>query len=328
MNTCIMSGFRKISHELCVIFYLWVMNVSSGPLFSVILPTYNREVLLHKAVQSVLNQGFPDWQLIIVDDGSTDNTAKLVSEMADSRIKYVFQPHSERSTARNTGIKHADGKYLCFLDDDDYYQPDFLKNFYDYYRKDQFPDQILRQGFYRKNGDKKKFSTNYDIGKHKNPVNFAAYHMCGVWSLSIPKKYLDDEKFHPDFPHWQDTHLILRLFARYGMTQLPFYTYVYVIHEGMGSKMMGKDLENKIVQNTIPVEHLFSEYGHLINPLLNHNTKNFLLAKKYIEFAHYCLLEMNKEKSVIFIKKSLSYGIFFRLWRYYLVLLRDYFVIH
>ena len=151
--------------------------------------------------------------------------------------------------------------------------------------------------------------------------------MCGVWSLSIPKVFLDDEKFHPDFPHWQDTHLILRLFARYGMTQLPFYTYVYIIHEGMGSKTMGKDPDSNILKNTDPIEHLFSEYGTLINPFLEKNTKNFLLAKKHIEFAHYCLLEKDKKRSIRNVKKSFSYGYFLKLWKYYLVLIRDYFVI-
>lgn len=93
------------------------------PLFSVVLPTYNRANWLKRSIQSVLEQTFEDFELIIVDDGSTDNTRDVISGFADSRILYHYQENKERSAARNAGIKLASGDYVCFLDSDDVYLP-------------------------------------------------------------------------------------------------------------------------------------------------------------------------------------------------------------
>lgn len=113
------------------------------PLFSVVMPTYNRAKWLEGAIQSVLNQTFEDFELIIVDDGSTDNTRDLVSGFADSRILYYYQENKERSAARNAGIKLASGDYVCFLDSDDVYLPwhlEILKKSLEYFN---FSPQLI-----------------------------------------------------------------------------------------------------------------------------------------------------------------------------------------
>jgi GT2 family glycosyltransferase len=98
-----------------------------SPLFSIILTTYNRSQFLPRAINSVLQQTFTDFELIIVDDHSTDNTQHVVTEFNDKRITYIRLDHNQGvSTARNTGITQAKGEYLCFLDDDDEYLPEFL----------------------------------------------------------------------------------------------------------------------------------------------------------------------------------------------------------
>ena len=88
--------------------------------FSIIIPTYNRASFLPKAIESVLAQTYTEWELIIVDDGSTDNTKEVVSKYNDSRITYIYQKNAERSAARNNGILHANGNYICFMDSDGY----------------------------------------------------------------------------------------------------------------------------------------------------------------------------------------------------------------
>ncbi len=96
--------------------------------FSIIIPTYNRANFLSKAINSILEQTYQDWELIIVDDGSTDNTKELVSQYQDERIKYIYQNNAERSAARNNGIKHATGNIICFMDSDNYYLSERLEN--------------------------------------------------------------------------------------------------------------------------------------------------------------------------------------------------------
>lgn len=102
-------------------------------LVSVILPAYNAEKTIQLAIESVLCQTYQAWELIIIDDGSTDNTAIICkeSEKNDNRIKYYQQRNEGPAIARNRGINSAIGEYLSFIDADDTYSPDFLKNMVD-----------------------------------------------------------------------------------------------------------------------------------------------------------------------------------------------------
>jgi len=93
---------------------------------SVVIPTYNREDLLGRSALSVLNQTYGDFELIIVDDGSTDQTRARVSEYQDSRIKYLYKENGGVSSARNLGIEQAAGEYIGFLDSDDSWPEDYL----------------------------------------------------------------------------------------------------------------------------------------------------------------------------------------------------------
>ncbi len=99
------------------------------PRVSIIMPAYNASVFLERAVGSVVSQTFSDWELIIIDDGSTDGTAKLADDLAasDSRIQVIHQENSGVSNARNKGIGRASGEYIAFLDADDAYGPEFLE---------------------------------------------------------------------------------------------------------------------------------------------------------------------------------------------------------
>lgn len=94
---------------------------------SVIIPTYNYGRFLGEAIQSVLDQTFTDFELIVVDDGSTDNTKEVVSSFKDSRIKYIFQENCGVSAAQNTGIRASTGEYIAILGSDDKWFPENLE---------------------------------------------------------------------------------------------------------------------------------------------------------------------------------------------------------
>ena len=96
------------------------------PTFSVIIPTYNRAELIAKTVSSVLSQKNSDLEIIVIDDGGTDNTAEVISSIADPRIKYHKKENEERAAARNFGTGLASGKYVTFLDSDDLFYGDHL----------------------------------------------------------------------------------------------------------------------------------------------------------------------------------------------------------
>ena len=100
-----------------------------NPTVSVIIPCYNTAKYLGQAIDSVLSQTFSDFEIIVVDDGSTDNTTEVVQSFNDSRIHYIQHSNNKGlSAARNTGIRHARGRYICFLDSADYFLSNKLKD--------------------------------------------------------------------------------------------------------------------------------------------------------------------------------------------------------
>lgn len=103
------------------------MTADQAPLVSVVIPTFNRGPLLDEAIRSVLAQTFGDFELIVVDDGSTDDTAQRVQAYADPRVRYVHQRNAGLAAARNAGIRTATGAYVAFLDDDDTWHADKLR---------------------------------------------------------------------------------------------------------------------------------------------------------------------------------------------------------
>jgi glycosyltransferase involved in cell wall biosynthesis len=92
---------------------------------SVIIPTYNRREFLARAIDSVLDQGWRDFELIVVDDGSTDETARSVASYG-GRVRYLYQENRGPAAARNTGVRAAEGEFIAFLDSDDRFAPEKL----------------------------------------------------------------------------------------------------------------------------------------------------------------------------------------------------------
>lgn len=94
--------------------------------FSIVIPLYNKKLYIKRAVDSVLAQTIKNFELIIVDDGSTDNSVNIVKNIHDERIRLVQQENEGECAARNTGIRAATYNYIAFLDADDEWKPDFL----------------------------------------------------------------------------------------------------------------------------------------------------------------------------------------------------------
>ncbi|HEY7532900.1 MAG TPA: glycosyltransferase family A protein, partial [Nitrospiraceae bacterium] len=102
---------------------------SGEVVFSVLVPTYNHAKFLPAALESLLAQTFPDWEAIVVDDGSTDNTRDVLSSYAsrDSRIRPIHKENGGVASALNVGIRAARGQWICWLSSDDFFEPDKLR---------------------------------------------------------------------------------------------------------------------------------------------------------------------------------------------------------
>ena len=109
------------------------------PFFTVIIPLYNKENFIENTLKSVLNQNFTDFEVIIINDGSTDKSEEKVFRFKDSRILYFLKSNEGVSATRNFGIEKANAQYIAFIDADDYWYPDFLQEMYRYITL--FPEQ-------------------------------------------------------------------------------------------------------------------------------------------------------------------------------------------
>lgn len=115
-------------------------------LISIITPTYNREAFLPAAIESALAQSYKEFELIIVDDGSTDNSRELINTYAekDSRVRYLYQENQRQSVARNYALSIAKGDFICFLDSDNYWPHDKLEKSLKAF--EQYPDADIVYG--------------------------------------------------------------------------------------------------------------------------------------------------------------------------------------
>lgn len=201
--------------------------------FSIIIPTYNRAAFLPKAISSVLAQSFADWELIIVDDGSTDNTKDIVSQYSDSRISYIYQENAERSAARNKGIAHSVGEYVLFLDSDDYYLSNFLNDLNQAITDNgNEPCLYFHNALIEHNGEQRLFAEPLPNGE-RNIIKylFGGSQVIGVCQAAIARCFLAENVFDIRFSLWEDTHLFFRLFAKYPYKQSNVQGYVAVQHE-------------------------------------------------------------------------------------------------
>jgi glycosyltransferase involved in cell wall biosynthesis len=129
-------------------------------MISIIIPLYNKEKAVKETLQSVLNQSYGNFEIIVVDDGSTDNSAQIVKEIKDDRIKFYYKENGGVSAARNYGIFNANSEWVLFLDADDLLENDALETFV--YLIKKYPGYLIfTAGFFILNkGNKDKVSKN------------------------------------------------------------------------------------------------------------------------------------------------------------------------
>ncbi|WP_022668852.1 glycosyltransferase family 2 protein [Desulfospira joergensenii] len=222
------------------------MNFS--PRFSVIIPTFNCSETISRAVDSVLKQSWPAYEIIVVDDGSIDDTRDVVSKM-QGKISYIFQENSGVSAARNTGAQAASGDWLAFLDADDIYYADRLKWHadminsqvsFDFLTGDfeyRGPDgALLRRsmessGIGRKLLEKNKGKVTLTMEKECFPI-FIEEHFGDTHTISIPKStFCALGGYSTNFQVCEDVHMLIRLCdrsSRAGVVTKPMA--VYNIH--------------------------------------------------------------------------------------------------
>lgn len=253
--------------------------------FSIIIPTYNRAAFLPKAIESVLAQTYTDWELIVVDDGSTDNTKEVVSQYSDSRIIYIYQQNAERSAARNNGIAHAKGDYVCFLDSDNVMQPNRLQLLSETITKTAcyFTDIEYR--------NEETGASQIKIGrKYPFPmdVDMLIQDIIATPQLCCATEILRKHQFNPALSIGEDMELLFRITADYPLIYVPNQaTVVEIEHEGRSVAVHSKSSEKQL--KTLKI--MFSK-GHPANKA-SKQPKKWLLSAVLFNASRDYLLERN-----------------------------------
>ncbi len=188
------------------------------PTVSVIIPTYNRADLISRSIGSVLNQTFKDFEVLVIDDGSTDNTENIINSFNNSRIKYIKNKKNiGAAAARNIGIKIAKGKYIAFQDSDDEWMPEKLEKQINIF-KTSSRENIVYAGFWRIRDNRKTYipldrvkQKEGNLYKELLKGNFISTQTILAKKECFEKAGMFDE----NLPRFQDWELVLRLSKHY-----------------------------------------------------------------------------------------------------------------
>lgn len=203
-------------------------------MLSIIIPLYNKENFILKTLESVKNQTYSDFELIIVDDGSTDNSYNVVKDIQDSRIKLFHKQNEGVSIARNFGVKEASFPYIIFLDADDYWHPQFLETIISLI--EQYPSSGM-------------FCTGYSVLKNNREIEYSfgnnnssyliddyckylyrGFQLCCTGSICVKKEVLCSVGlFRKKIKRGEDLDLWLRIAAESSIAYHPEPKVYYVM---------------------------------------------------------------------------------------------------
>jgi glycosyltransferase involved in cell wall biosynthesis len=252
--------------------------------FSIVITTYNRLLFLKKAIESVLYQTVGDWELVIVNDCSSDGTKDFLDSLSGPKIKAVHNPKNlHKGGARNVGIENCSGEFVCFLDDDDYYLPHHLEVFKKKINEigNDFGLMFTQPISQYKDGTIKRwYLMDYD---GTNPVAYLFHHKNGVPTprVCIPKEKLNKYHFNPNIRIGQDTELFLRIAADNSIYPIKDHTMVQVRHDDNSGSLknnVGLDrlngynyiIDNPNVYNKIPKKLMNYMKSYCYRRMCNH----------------------------------------------------------
>lgn len=174
-------------------------------LYSVIVPIYNREKTLKKCIDSILNQTEKDFELILVDDGSVDNSGKICDDYKkqDNRVVVIHKTNGGVSSARNAGIDIAQGKYIVFVDSDDYVGETYLKTF-----NNLDADLVISGATFKKSQTKIELNDETIELNDKGIIRFlSSSYSLAPWAKRFSKAIIQDHRlrFHTELSYGEDT---------------------------------------------------------------------------------------------------------------------------
>lgn len=263
------------------------------PHFSVITPLYNKAPYVRKAMESVVGQTYKDWEMVVVDDGSTDGSGDIVRSVNDNRIRLVRQDNSGVSAARNRGVAESAAPYICFLDADDWWEPTFLEEISGMIK--EHPDAgIYGTGYWIiKNGNKRLAPIGVDKGFSEGEINYCRVYaktLCMPLtsiSVCILREVFDEAGGFPmGVTLGEDFMLWLRIALKHKTVLLnkPLCNYNQDVDVTYRGTHHLRDPKEHMLWQLIeyePLEKTDPDYKQLIDNLRTYSLMNYLLDKRY-----------------------------------------------
>lgn len=291
--------------------------------FSVIIPTYNRVEFILLAIRSVLLQSYKNFELIVVNDGSTDETESVVATIKDDRLRYVYIQNSERGTARNTGVQMATGDYVTFLDSDDQLYDDYLEEALKGLQKHNyipFYHQAYEIRSYVKFSDRLVHNYhNRDVRflVKGNPLSCLGVFIRRVEALQFP--FNEDRELSGS----EDWELWLRLSANFGLRRGKKICACLILHD---DRSVYQIEENRLVKRKqLAIDYAFKDpavvkmYGNYWKEILAHsdtyNSLHLALAGKKKRSFFYLYRAFKRYPLCLFNRRTLA------IFKYYLIYL-------
>ena len=198
-------------------------------LISVVMPAYNRESVIDKAIDSVLCQTYRDIELIVVDDGSTDNTSRAIQSIKDARLKYFYQENAGACVARNKGVELSQGEFVAFHDSDDIWHKDKLEKQMRVMEATNADLVFCKLIKYYNNGETQLLPGAIKEG-FLNPVE--NLFGIGTQSLLAKKRVFENCPFDASMPRFQEFEMLVRIAEKYR---------IYCLDEGLVDYRIGDD---------------------------------------------------------------------------------------
>ncbi len=251
------------------------------PFFSVVIPLYNKQQYIRNTIKSVLKQDDKDFEIILIDDGSTDNSLKQIEDISDPRLKIFRSQNQGVSSARNLGIQKSQGKILAFLDADDFWYPQHLSEIRSLY--ENFPEAKL-------------YATGYEIEYPEGFTKTFGLHQAKTRRLFFPfykytsgaplfytsnfallKEIFDKQEAFKTHIHAEDTELFLRLGYLY---PLAYSSLITMRHTDSSHNSLFSSYKTEMKEKITDELHLFEDKDLHLKRILDINRFSWVIEYK------------------------------------------------